>query len=175
MPLLELSILRHAKSDWDQGCSDFERPLNARGRRDAVSIGRWLYTQQFHPDAIYCSTAHRAAETAQMVCTAIDVASEIIHWDEQLYLASLDTLLQVVANIPASQQRILLIGHNPGLEDLLQFLSPDTDQYVRRGKLLTTATFAQLSISGTWVQLKRHCAELEQFVRPRDLSSDTEA
>ncbi len=169
MSQIELSILRHAKSDWDQSCSDFDRPLNGRGRRDAISIGQWLGTKQYHPDAIYSSPAQRAAETARAVCAGTGIGTDTIHWDEQLYLASLETLLQVIANIPATQRRVLLIGHNPGLEDLLQFLSPDADQYVHRGKLLTTATFAQLSISGSWIQLKRHCAELEQFIRPRDL------
>lgn len=172
MSYLELAILRHAKSDWNQSCNDFERPLNTRGQGDALKMGQWLRNQSFHPDAIYCSTARRAAETARAICAGIGVADELIHWDKRLYLAACDNLLEVIANIPASQSRVLLIGHNPGLEDLLRFLSPDTDQYLKRDKLLTTASFARLVISGRWGQLKRYCAKLEQFVRPRDLSAD---
>lgn len=169
---LELSILRHAKSDWDKSCSDFERPLNTRGRADALNMGQWLFAQSYHPDAICCSPARRAAETARAICAGIGVADTLIHWDKRLYLAEQDNLLEVIASIPTAQPRVLLIGHNPGLEDLLRYLSPDSDQYVQRGKLLTTASFARLRISGSWAQLKRHSAELEQFVRPRDLAAD---
>lgn len=172
MPHLELSILRHAKSDWDKSCGDFERPLNTRGRGDALKIGQWLLTQSYHPDAIYSSTARRAAETARAICAGIGVADELIHWDKRLYLATRDKLLEFMASHPDSQSRVLLIGHNPGLEDLLCYLAPDTDQYVQRDKLLTTASFARLSLSGSWGQLQRHSAKLEQFVRPRDLSAD---
>lgn len=168
----ELAILRHAKSDWDQTCSDFDRPLNSRGKRDAASIGVWLRSQSFIPDVIYSSPAQRASETARSIVAGGGFSSEILHWDKQLYLASLDTLLQFITGIPVAQHHVLLIGHNPGLEELLLFLADDAESYVQRGKLLTTANFVRLAIPRNWTDLERHCAEIRQFVRPRDLSDE---
>ncbi|MBU2478664.1 MAG: histidine phosphatase family protein, partial [Gammaproteobacteria bacterium] len=144
----------------------------ARGRRDAASIGAWLRTQSFTPDVIYSSPAQRAAETARAIVTGAGFSSEIVHWDKQLYLASLDILLQFIADIPATQQHVLLIGHNPGLEELLLYLADDAEGYVQRGKLLTTANFVRLALPKDWADLAQHCARISQFIRPRDLPTD---
>jgi phosphohistidine phosphatase len=98
-----------------------------------------------------------------------------VHWDKQLYLASRDTLLQFIAGIPVARQHVLLIGHNPGLEELLLYLADDAEGYVQRGKLLTTANFVQLSLPKDWADLTQHCARISQFIRPRDLPSDAES
>lgn len=174
-PYRQLFILRHAKSDWDREVADFGRPLNARGGRDAANLGKWLHTQAFHTDSILSSPARRAAQTAEALCNGTGIAPNSIQWDERLYLASLETLLKIIHGLPADCHSAMLIGHNPGLEDLLLYLTRDADRYERRGKLLTTATFAQLRFTGDWGHIKQHDSELLRFVRPRDLpeTSDT--
>lgn len=165
----ELLLLRHAKSDWNQDTSDFDRPLNARGRRDADRIGRWAHAQKLKPDAVLSSPARRAAQTAEAVCIHLCVDPADITWNERIYLASLPTLLEVLASLPASAKQVVLIGHNPGLEDLLLHLAPDAEAQRHADKLLTTATLAQLRIPDKDWKPAARSATLLRFVRPRDL------
>ncbi|MBI5462442.1 MAG: histidine phosphatase family protein [Gammaproteobacteria bacterium] len=165
----ELLLLRHAKSDWDQSCDDFDRPLNARGRHDAPRIGRWLREHDMLPDRVLSSPAHRAAQTAQAVCAQLGYPAERIVWDKRLYLAALETLLDILAEQTDHPQRLLLIGHNPGLEDLLEYLV-QTPPRQHNGKLLTTATLAHVQMDTS--HPTRHSAHLCQLVRPRDMSKE---
>lgn len=163
----ELLLLRHAKSDWTQNGSDFDRPLNPRGERDAARIGRWLQHQAALPDALLCSPARRAAQTAHAVCAMSGLAKSGIRWDERLYLASAGTLCQVIGELPDDCHRALVVGHNPGLEDLLLQLAPAALNYQQGHKLLTTATLAWLEWTGGWSEPGK--ATLREFVRARDL------
>ncbi|MBI5042083.1 MAG: histidine phosphatase family protein [Gammaproteobacteria bacterium] len=165
----ELLLLRHAKSDWDQSCDDFDRPLNARGQHDAPRIGRWLRDQNLMPDCVLSSPARRAAQTAQAVCGQLGYPTEHILWDKRLYLASRETLLDVLADQSDYPQRLLLVGHNPGLEDLLEYLSQEPPPRQHNGKLLTTATLAHLHLRSDTQRPARHRAHLRQIVRPRTL------
>lgn len=165
----ELLLLRHAKSDWDQNCGDFDRPLNPRGRRDAARIGQWLHSHSRLPDTVLSSPARRAAQTAHAVCAMTGIAMDSIQWDERIYLASPDSLLQVIAELPDARKRALIIGHNPGLEELLLQLAPTALRHQNDHKLLTTATLAWLESAGTWVELKHAKTTLQGFVRARDL------
>lgn len=165
----ELLLLRHAKSDWNQDAGDFDRPLNARGQRDATRIGRWVHEQGLQPDVVLSSPARRAAQTAEAVCAHMDFAPADITWDARIYLASVSTLLNVLAELPAQARRVILIGHNPGLEDLLLYLAPVAEQRRHADKLLTTATLAQLHLPKDSWTLQQHTATLRQFIRPRDL------
>ncbi|MFP5505004.1 MAG: SixA phosphatase family protein [Gammaproteobacteria bacterium] len=163
----ELLLLRHAKSDWTQNGSDFDRPLNPRGERDAARIGRWLRHQAALPDSLLCSPARRAAQTAHAVCALGGIALDGIRWDERLYLASVGTLCQVIGELPDGCHRALVVGHNPGLEDLLLQLVPTALSYRKDHKLLTTATLAWLDLAGSWSAPEK--ASLREFVRARDL------
>lgn len=165
-----LIILRHAKSDWDQSCSDYDRPLNKRGRRDAPSIGTWLGAQSVQPERVLSSPARRTRETVEAVSTAAGIAPAAIEWDERIYLASLDQLLTLLGERADDPACIMLVGHNPGLEDLLLYLARDPIPRGRNGKLLTTATLARLVVDSDWQHLARGCASLETIVRPRDLT-----
>ncbi len=166
----ELIILRHAKSDWNQSCSDFDRPLNKRGNRDAPRIGEWLKTHAEPADHILGSPALRARQTLEHVCSAAAIPLTSISWDERMYLASLEGLIALLGELPNSSQRALLVGHNPGLEELLLYLSRDPIQRSDTGKLLTTATLAHLKVNVAWPQLQRGCATLLRIVRPGDLA-----
>jgi len=165
----ELLIMRHAKSDWgDASLRDFDRPLNKRGLASAPKMGRWLHEQGLVPDAVISSPAERARQTASRTCAELGIAVAQIKWDKRIYDAVLSDLLDVLADSPAPATRVLLVGHNPGLEHLLMHLcstlprSPD-------GKLLPTATIAHVRLPDDWTTLDPVCGELLMLQRPRDL------
>jgi len=167
----ELLILRHAKSDWSTGEADFERPLNDRGKRDATRMGKWLGDEGLLPDFLVSSPAKRARKTALKVARAMDFAEANIHWDASIYEATVAQLLGVLRRCPSSARRVLLIGHNPGLEQLLASLCPEVST-PPDGKLLPTATLAQLRFSDDWTTLRASVGIVQRIVRPRDLAED---
>lgn len=169
----ELMLLRHAKSDWPEGVTDFNRPLKKRGRQAALRMGEWLLNQQLQPEWIVSSPAARAQETADYLCKGLDLSRHhMLHLDDRIYEADIDALKQVLADCPSSSQRSLLIGHNPSLEDLLVYLvddlKPDPD-----GKLLATATLARIELPDNWDVLEPHSGRLKIRVRAKYLSLDS--
>ena len=166
----ELLILRHAKSDWAQNVSDFERPLNSRGERDAPRMGRWLLAQDLQPDAVLCSPATRARQTLEAVCTQAHIPVQDIQWIDALYLAALENLLHQLHETPAKTRRLLLVGHNPGLEDLLLHLAQPPVPRKSNGKLLTTAALARLRLAHGWSDLAPGTAQVLQIQYPGDLT-----
>jgi phosphohistidine phosphatase len=155
----ELWLLRHGKSDRNLAMDDFDRPLKKRGKRAAERIGTWLQEQRLTPDWIVSSPAKRAFATAKIVHKAIAVESLVITQDKRLYQEGFERLKTVMAECPIEAKRVLLVGHNPELEDLLIHLAgadnlPDTD------KLLPTATLARLIMPDDWSHLEAGCARL---------------
>lgn len=164
----ELLLLRHAKSDWDAGVTeDFARPLTKRGKKDAPRVGEWLYREGLVPDLVVSSPAERARQTTLKVCKSMDLGKKKILWDQDVYEAGLETLLAVLARCPGDLATILLVGHNPGLEDLLRFLAGDEVDEPKDGKLLPTAAIARLEMPDDWTRLEPGCAQLTGIVRPR--------
>jgi phosphohistidine phosphatase len=165
----ELYILRHAKSDWGSDAkSDFDRPLAKRGKKDAPSMGKWLAKQNLKIDFIVSSPAERAKQTIYAVVKELGISKKEIHYNEKIYMASLETLLQVLEESPKKAKKVMLVGHNPGLDDLLQYLVKDPP-LTESGKLLTTACLAQITLPEDWTQLQRHCGKLVNLTRPRDI------
>jgi len=120
-----LTLVRHAKSSWKHaGISDRERPLNARGKRDAPDMGARIQRHGIRPSLIVSSPAKRAWQTARIVAQEIDYPLEFLQREESLYLASLDQLLDVVASQDNGFNHLMVVGHNPGLTDFANFLSP---------------------------------------------------
>ena len=119
-----LLILRHAKSDWgDSSLDDWERPLNPRGLRDAPGVGSLLREQSLVPDLIVTSDAVRARTTANLVAKAAGYDREMVV-DPRLYLAKPDDVLEVLCSLPDdSASTVMIVGHNPGLEDLIVTLT----------------------------------------------------
>ena len=116
-----LYLLRHAKSSWnDSSLRDFDRPLNERGRADAPVIGKHLASEDLSDPLLICSPALRTRETAQIVLRNANLHVEP-RFDDRIYEASLRDLLQVVSEIDDARETLILIGHNPGLEELLAF------------------------------------------------------
>ena len=118
-----LLLLRHAKSSWaDPGMPDFDRPLSDRGKRDAPHVGQILLQRGLQPDLILSSSAKRARKTAQKVLDAsgLDVELRLV---EEFYLARPDAYVAMLRTLSDDTQRVLVVGHNPGLEDLLELLT----------------------------------------------------
>ena len=165
----ELLILRHGKSDWDMNTDDFNRPLKDRGKRGAQRMATWLLRQGLVPDYVLASPAERAIETARKACKAMGLAAKDVHTDRAIYLASEDALLAVLATVPTTAKRVMLVGHNPGLEDLLLHLGGRAVTIPADGKLLPTATLAHLAMPDQWGELPEGCAELKNLMRPAAL------
>jgi phosphohistidine phosphatase len=166
----ELLILRHAKSAWDTGArSDFDRPLAPRGRKDAPQVGRWLAAEGLTPDHVVSSPAERARQTVLAVCGELGIEPAQIHWDRRIYGGGARTLIDVLRDSPAGARRVLITGHNPGLEDLLATLCDERVGYADDGKLMPTAAVARLAIDVPWAEVGPDSARLVSLTRPRTL------
>ena len=164
----ELFILRHAKSDWDSGApTDFERPLNKRGTKDAPLMGRWMKERGLLPDWIVASPAKRAEETVKAVVKALGFAKKQIHWEQRVYEASVRDLSEVLAAVPKKAERVMLVGHNPGLEELVAYLAHRDELPDPPFGFLKTATLVQLWMPEEWARLRPGCAQLVQIMTPK--------
>jgi len=160
-----LFLLRHAKSDWgDPSLLDSERPLNKRGLEAAPLIGRVLGEQSVRPTLVLCSPAVRTRETATLALAAAKLDAHV-RFDERIYEASASRLLEVVAETEDAHAAVLLIGHNPGLSELLAHFTEDV-------RAMPTAALAVISLeTENWTAIDRTRGRLEMFVKPRDLDS----
>ena len=168
-----LTVLRHAKSSWDDAVArDFDRPLNVKGQRAAATVGRHMRSEGLSFDHVVASPAVRIVETVEEVESGYGSALAPA-WDRRIYLASASTLLDVIHELPKGADSALLIGHNPGLEDLVLMLVPD-----RAGDLLRdsveekfpTAALAVITFdTSDWGAVRSNSGILVRFVRPRDL------
>ena len=119
-----LTLLRHAKSSWsDPACDDIDRPLNARGKRDAPEMGERLRQRGARPSLILTSPAKRARQTARLVARAIGYPIEFLQREDELYLATPETIIAVLARQDASFHDVVICGHNPGLTELASQLT----------------------------------------------------
>lgn len=157
-------LLRHAKSSWDDpALADHDRPLAPRGRKAAKLIGAHLRHEQISITLVLCSSARRARETLELVAPSGEVRIE-----SELYGASADQLLERLRHVPDEADAVLLIGHNPSIQDLAVDLSADGGELARRK--FPTCALAMLTLSGPWHALEPRHAELLAFVTPRELS-----
>jgi phosphohistidine phosphatase len=169
----QLGLFRHAKSDWnDARLRDFDRPLNERGRKGAALMGVHIRDYGARWGRIIASPAARVTQTIEIAADAAGNAPPIL-WDRRVYLASsviLSDLLREQEGDPAS---IILVGHNPGLEDLIFDLVPDDGTSPLRESVeikFPTAAFAVLELDITrWEDIRDGCARLVHLMRPRDL------
>jgi phosphohistidine phosphatase len=149
--LKTLLIMRHAKSSWkEEGQHDHERPLNKRGKRDAPRMGEWLRAESLEPDLIVCSSAVRARKTAEAVAEASRFGGEI-EISANLYAAEPEAYFGVLSALPDKPQRVLVIGHNPGLEQLVNDLTGEAVS-------MSTAAIAQVTLP------IKHWSELDETI-----------
>lgn len=167
-----LSLLRHAKSSWDDPVErDFDRPLNGRGRRAAQRMGQWLAEQKLLFDHVLASPALRIRQTVEGVEAGMG-ARLAVHWDKRIYMASAAILFDLVQETGDGIDHLLLIGHNPGLEDLCLDASAGHDNDARKEMeaKFPTAAFATLDFDvQRWADAGEGRAVIHSFMRPRDL------
>lgn len=158
-----LYLLRHAKSSWkDASLRDFERTLKRRGREAAEQIGKRLAAEKPDPQLVVCSPAVRARETAEIVLKHSNLKADVT-FDERIYEASLHDLLQVIADIPGDKQVAMMIGHNPGFEEVVSFLSGEH-------RHMTTCALAKIGLEvASWKDVKAGVGTLEWFITPKEL------
>jgi phosphohistidine phosphatase len=168
-----LFLLRHAKSDWaDPARGDFERPLNARGRKAALAMGRELRRLGLAAERILASPAARVVGTLEALTEGYG-GRMAVDYDQRLYLAPAETLLAVIRAADDEQGRLLIAGHNPGLEQLALLLAgagPLRDQVAAK---YPTGALARISLpAARWRDVAPGAGTLDLFLRPRDLAPD---
>jgi phosphohistidine phosphatase len=167
-----LGLLRHAKSDLDDASlRDFDRGLNDRGRRGAALIGRDIAEQGIAWDAVLASPAERVRRTLE--ATGLPLSPR---YDDRAYLADAATLIELLRAIEGDPASVLLIGHNPGLHELVfRLVDPDreTALFAEAVEKFPTASFAVLELAiDAWANISPGCGELVHFARPRDLDPE---
>jgi phosphohistidine phosphatase len=170
-----LYLLRHAKSAWnDPDLDDHDRPLAPRGARAATLIGRHLRGRRFRPDRILCSTARRARDTLNLVLSQLENGTDLsVEYGREFYLAGDGALLEVLRRMPDTVKSVLLVGHNPGLQNLATRLAGSGDPTGLRdiAAKFPTGAFAELSFpTASWSDIGPREATLQEFVVPKKLS-----
>lgn len=167
-----LTLFRHGKSDWETGTEDdFDRPLKERGRRDTPMIGKFLAAIGATPDLLVSSPAVRARETAELLAPAAGYAGDI-RWEESIYAASAGELMSLLRQLPDEAGHVLLVGHNPGFEDLAARLIGADAYGMASGLRLPTAAAAHLALQvDTWNAVQANTGQLIWLVNPRILKA----
>lgn len=168
--MARLLLMRHAKSDWHSGeREDFLRPLNERGVRDARRMGRWLVDAGCRPDVIVSSPARRTRDTLRYLAEgAGESFAAITRFEARLYLGAVGDLCAVLADIVvADEGTVMLLGHNPGMEELVEWLVPAANLPRADGKRFPTAAVYLLVTSGSLAALTAGCAQVVAHQRPR--------
>lgn len=163
----ELLVMRHAKSDWNSpAATDFDRPLNDRGQAAAQKMAEWLDQHDLEPDHIISSSAVRARDTATVVARHFSMEDRLELRDE-LYLAASHEFLDVLQ--VQTSARVLVCGHNPGIDDFVEMLGEQPLDLTEDGKLMTTAAIAHFELSVGWPSISEGVGRLLTLVRPREL------
>jgi phosphohistidine phosphatase len=163
-----LVLVRHGKSSWDLDVDDHERPLSARGRRDAEAIGRWLSERSFRPDLVLCSTAIRTKQTWECALAGGATAGEV-QYRREIYHAWVPELLTLIRSVPDEIHTMLVLGHAPGIPDLVEHVcvrtqSPD---WAQMDSKFPTSALVVVNVPGPWPELGKARAELASFVVAR--------
>ncbi len=158
-----LILLRHAKSSWkDESLQDIERPLNDRGIGATGTIGSYIRKQKIAPEVIISSPAQRARQTAELVLKSARLKLEP-RFDERIYEAGVQNLMEVVSQTANDTTSVMLIGHNPGFEELLESLTGEA-------RRLPTAALAYIELNiEKWSKLRNGVGHLKWLVTPKEL------
>jgi phosphohistidine phosphatase len=172
-----LMLMRHAKSDWSVGGQrDRDRALAARGREAAPLIGAYMAHHGLRPDKVLVSTARRARETWELAASAFGKDLDV-SYDDRLYEANPKALLIPLRETSASAHSLLVVGHNPGIQELASLLmaSGDIDARQRLLEKFPTAALAVIDFPlDSWSALAPHSGRLDRFVTPRALHAETD-
>ena len=159
-----LYLLRHAKSSWDdQNLQDFDRPLNKRGLKAAPRIGAYMLNEKIRPDVVLSSPALRAKQTTTMACEAAGFSS-LINFDERIYEAGVQRLFEIVVGFENRIGEALMVGHNPGFEELLSALTGESHR-------MPTAALACIELKiEKWSEVTGGSGKLKWLVKAKELS-----
>lgn len=169
--LKTLYVLRHAKSSWDDPrLADHDRPLAAPGLKAAKRMGLYMRRAKVRPDLVLCSSAARAVQTYEAISTGLN-GPVTMSLEDDLYGATGTGLLVRLQDITEAVATVLLVGHNPGLQDLALMLAGDGDPpgLTRLGDKFPTCALATLDVPTPWASLGPGHAYLESLVVPHDL------
>ena len=159
----KLTLLRHAKSDWHSAAStDFDRSLNSRGKKSAVIMGERLAASDTAPDLLISSPAKRARKTVQAIAKQLDYRESQIDYREEIYEASLKTLILLLHNLDDTLEQLIMVGHNPGFSELGQWLNSDAPDWLPTCGLLAL----ELQID-SWSEATGNCAEILCYDYPK--------
>ncbi|MGH3321070.1 MAG: SixA phosphatase family protein [Streptosporangiaceae bacterium] len=157
----QLLLLRHGKAAFASGLVDVERPLVERGERDAEAVGRWLRDAEVRPDLVLCSTARRARQTWDAVASGLGAWTEV-RYDERVYRAEADELLDIVRETDEGVGSLLIVGHNPTLQRVAFALT----EAERLGEGYPSGSLARVSVDELWVTVGPGTCGLADFVPP---------
>ena len=161
-----LLVLRHAKTQSDAPAGDHARELTGRGHRNAAAMGAYIHKLTGTPDVIITSDATRARQTAEIVASAVDFTGPLTA-EPRIYAAELDTLLAVVRRIPDEFRSAMIIGHNPGFEELATALTGNHDDEIR----LPTSGLALLEFDvKRWDAVREGGGRLREVATPRTIA-----
>ena len=167
----ELYLLRHSKAvPQSGGARDADRPLEERGRDGARAMAAYLKRQKIAPELVLCSPTVRTRETLSLIVDAFD-PKPVVEYEAALYLAPAERLLARLRDIPDNVERAMLVGHNPGLHELAQWLA-DTNIGPLADRLaanLATTGLVRFEVNIEWSGLRRRAARLVALVTPKDL------
>ena len=166
---LYLYIMRHAKSDWSgPQISDFERPINKRGTRNAIRIGQWMNENNYIPQKIISSPALRTKETIELVTEQISKFNlEDLTYEDELYLAGFTQLIEFINTYKDKVQSLMLVGHNPGIENLVNYLC---DRSGNKEIIVTTANLFIFKFSSDSFNTAVDTIKLVEAIKPRELN-----
>ena len=160
-----LYLLRHAKSSWkDEGLADIDRPLNPRGKRATRTLAAFFTKVKIEPDVIISSPAVRARQTIERILR-LTKSKNKPRFDERIYEAPADRLVNVLTGIEKTAKSVLMVGHNPGMEELLTRLTG-------RSERMQTGALAKITFGENWPSSGTERGKLEWVVRPKELETD---
>lgn len=172
--MLTLSLLRHAKSSWDDAdIDDFERPLSKRGANAAPEMGRAIRELKLKPDLVLCSAAVRTRATVALVLLELGPPPPEVRYDEELYLASPKVMLTQIRKIEHKVRNVLIVGHNPGMHALALELigAAKREDMAELATKFPTAALANITFDlDSWRDVKAGSGHLVVFLTPRNLS-----
>lgn len=165
-----LLLLRHGKSSWDSPTkNDFDRALDNRGVKDAATVADYI-SRHCNPECIISSPALRTKQTCLQVCDKLNRDETSVQWQDDLYLASMHRLVATAYQAMQACDSLLMIGHNPGFDELVDYLSANAVPLTASGKLMTTAALAIIDIPRQATSLTEKCGQLVALIRPADLA-----
>ena len=160
----QIFLLRHAKSSWDNSnLSDFERPLANRGIRDAKKLCKFIKKSDLKLDKVFCSNAFRAKETFDLTADGFNFQIEKAVYTDKLYFGDVTNIINDLKKLDEGIKNILIIGHNPTLHLLVEFL---INENIAR---FTTCNLAIILFKGNWIKLDSHKCSLKSLIKPKEI------